>query len=97
MMAWLAVGYNILGEYESALDWARQSLEQPTTQFWGNIALVVALVNLDRTEEAIEARKVLQQRQPHLTTKSFGINHLLDASYQKIITDALITAGLPEE
>jgi tetratricopeptide (TPR) repeat protein len=97
-MACLAEAYMFLGQDEQAVEWAQQSLRQPTAvHFTGHTVLAAALGHLGRIEEAQRVLDALYSQWPHFTlplmARSFSLNH---AEYWRRYVNGLHKAGLSD-
>jgi len=96
-MAWTAIGYLVQGEFKEAVGWARKSLDLPTTQIWGNVALVSALGHLGNQGEMEPATKELLRRRPDFTVSFARMNFPgTDPDGTAMLIEGLIKAGVPE-
>jgi len=97
-MHWMALGHLILGEFEKAVDWARQSLSNPMTQFWGNATLTSAYGHLGNKNEAARAMETLLNRKPDFTIAFAKASHpVRNEDYLATFLDGLRKAGVPED
>jgi adenylate cyclase len=97
-MACLAEAHMFLGEDERAVEWAQQSLRQPTAvHFTGHTALAAALGHLGRSEEAQGVLSALHAQWPHFTlalmVRSFSLKH---PAYWSRYLEGLNKAGLTD-
>ena len=94
---WLALALNFDGRHEEAEPHARSAVANPHTQFWANVALIIALSGQDKVAEAEEARMVLQAFRPGVTCSLIlRLSPMTRPEQVEMILLALRRAGLPE-
>ncbi len=92
-----AIALNLLGRHEEALDWARQSLRQPRTAVWANMAEVSALGHLGRDDEAREALARARAIKPDLSIGFVDVALKFKVAADRAhYVDGLRRAGLDE-
>ncbi len=85
-----------LGEHMEGVKWCKKASRHPTSSFWTHTHLAIALVALDRLDEARVALDDALRKQPDLslTTVSRMLAQMHPA-YRERIVDGLQKAGLP--
>jgi len=93
-----AVACNKLGHYEEGEEWARKAVNARPDHFGGYSALVVALVEQDRTEEAQATIATLMRVKPDFTVSVYRrVRWFANSEYLELNIVALRKAGLPEK
>jgi adenylate cyclase len=93
-----AVASNKLGHYEEGEEWARKAVNARPDHFGGYSALVVALVEQDRMEEARATIATLMRVKPDFTVSVYRrVRWFANSEYLELNIVALRKAGLPEE
>jgi tetratricopeptide (TPR) repeat protein len=94
---------NLLGLHEQAVPWSRRAIEANRNYLFSHINQGVALVRLDRLEEARSAVKVALALNPSFTISGYRANftsmtdHPTAVAQMEPFLEAMRTAGVPEE
>lgn len=97
-LAWTGMAKLIQGRFEEAAEWARQSLNLPSTLFWANAVLTSAYGHLDREKEAAAARDVLLQRQPQFSIAfAERVTGIVDPTSRATLIKGLRKAGVAKD
>lgn len=84
-----------LKQYDRVIGISGASARKPGTWAWTRFILSVALVKMDRLDEARNEVKILRTDYPHMTVAH--IKPLLKSQYDHDFSSCLKTAGLPEK
>jgi len=91
----MAQAHLYLHDYETAIDWARRSLQFPNFQWSRYVVLISALGHLGRVEEARPARKALLGRIPDFSARyALDYSPWLDDAHFRHLMDGLAKAGI---
>jgi adenylate cyclase len=96
-LAGLAVANMMLGEYDAALRFGRQALQEMPRNVIAHRVVAASLSLLGRTEEAHQAMRALLATEPDATMSQFrNITPYRDAEFVERYHRALREAGMPE-
>lgn len=96
-MMYIGMANVILGNYEDAANWARDSLDLPNQSFWSNIVLTSALGHLGNGPEAMLSFEELRKRKPGFTRDFVEKTSTLDVAEDRArLIEGLAKAGVPE-
>jgi adenylate cyclase len=91
-----AFSHYLLGQYDASLSWAREALYLNPNHLQVLAIRAAALAQLDRSEEAAEAAKVLLSNYPDLTVEQHLRNfHWKNPADVALYRDGLLKAGVP--
>lgn len=95
--AWLAMALVFDNRAVEAEHFAQEAVANPRTQFWANVSLILSLIGQDKQQEAVVARKALQDFRPELTCKIVKILLPVAApEFVQLTYDRLRASGLPD-
>jgi len=85
------------GDYETAVEWAKSSVQVPNSHYWASAALVSALGHMDRKEETQIALESLIKIKPDFTCRwaAERLFYLRDQAQIDRYIDGLKKAGVP--
>ena len=94
---WLAMALVFDGAPVEAEPFAREAVENPRTQFWANVALILSLVGQGRTDEAILACEAMQVLRPGIDCSWIeALTPVTERRLADLMMEGLRTAGLPD-
>ncbi len=92
----LALGHYLIGDYESAAEWARRSLQRNREWYLGHVYRIASLAELGRIEEAQEACREYLRLFPCATISELRRLPLKHERDLERLCASLRKAGLPE-
>ena len=93
----IAMAHFIAGRYEQAEVWARKSVQRKPSYLQGRAALIVALIHLNRLEEAKKAVAKYIEMEPNATTaRAMKYMPFKELEWEERFRDGLRKAGMPE-
>ncbi|MBV9702640.1 MAG: adenylate cyclase [Methylobacteriaceae bacterium] len=95
----IATAHFIAGRFGTALDWAERTLRERPGNLVGHRMVVASLVQLGRADEAVAARRRMQETWPDLRLahlRATSLSSYKDPAIGKLVGDSLTAAGLPE-
>jgi len=93
-----SLAHLLMGDDETAAEWALNAVRVPNSHYWANAALVAALGYLDRPDETRAAVAELLRRKPEFSCR-FARDHLFyvkDPAQVDHYVSGLRKAGIPE-
>ena len=85
-----------LGQYAEAVEWARKAVQQPSSTFWSDLALISALGYLGQTQEAKLAIEDLHRSKPGYSCEHYHRDDfVLTEEAHELVVEGLRRAGLP--
>ncbi len=100
-MLWLsyggrAIAYFGIEDYETAHFWTQKSIESPNALINAHVYHIIALVRLDRIEEARGAARAVLRKRPEFSLKATQRLSAVDPRLTDAYKEDLRKAGLPE-
>jgi adenylate cyclase len=93
----IAIAHFIAGCYEQAEVWARKSVQRKPSYLQGRACLIVALIYLNRLEEAKKAVAKYIEMEPNATTaRAMKYMPFKEPEWEERFRDGLRKAGMPE-
>jgi TolB-like protein len=85
-----------LGQYQEAVHWGHKAVQQPSSTFWCDVALISALGYLGHKEEARLAIAELHRRKPGFSCEEYRLyDFVLTEQARELVVEGLRRAGLP--
>ena len=85
-----------LGQYQEAVEWARKAVQQPSSTFWSEVALISALGYLGHIQEAKLAIDDLHRSKPGYSCEQYHRDDfVLTEEAHELVVEGLRRAGLP--
>jgi adenylate cyclase len=91
----MAIGHYLLGNFETAEQWARRAVQRRRQYFYGHVMLTASLVRLGRVQDSQSAASDLLQIFPGFSIAELKKAGFAAAAFQRLRTD-LRMAGIPE-
>ena len=85
-----------LGQYQEAVEWGRKAVQQPSSTFWSDVALISALGYLGQSQEARLAIADLHRSKPGYSCEQYHRDDfVLTEEAHELVVEGLRRAGLP--